>query len=173
MAGTTSAAVAAIVANRGRPKVIDRVELELRDGTSIMLRLIGDGRTVQIELPDQWTFSGFDRPATDISGRTRLEFVSTKRGKARPAAAKKAAAPVAAVKPTVVPEPAAPSAAPRTRTRRAATKAAAAAATAPAATELPAPAAEKAPAAAAAATEAPAKAKAPRKAAARKTAKSA
>jgi hypothetical protein len=79
-------------AKRGRPRQIEKAELPLKDGSTIILRLVGDGKTAQIELPDQWTLQSFDRSEVADSGRTRVAYtMTTRRGKARGAAAPKAA----------------------------------------------------------------------------------
>lgn len=139
------------MATRGRPPVIEKAELPLSDGSTLLLRLVGDGKTVQIEMPDQWTLGSLERSPEVGVGRTRLSFVSTKRGKAkgaRPpkvenngeakpaprkrAPAKKAAAPAAAAKKAPAKKAAAPAAkkaapAKRTTTRTRKPKATAAA----------------------------------------------
>ena len=72
------------MAPRGRPPVIEKAELPLSDGSTILLRLIGDGKTAQIELPEQWTLQSFDRAETTDTGRTRVALtVATRRGKAK------------------------------------------------------------------------------------------
>jgi hypothetical protein len=88
-----------MAATRGRPAVIEKAELPLSDGSTIILRLIGDGRTAQIELPDQWTLASWDRSDVADAGRSRLAFVSTKRGKAKGARVPKAEAAPAAKAP--------------------------------------------------------------------------
>lgn len=115
------------MATRGRPPVIEKAELPLSDGTVVLLRLVGDGQTVQIELPDQWTLGSMERSPLAGSGRTRLSFVSTKRGKAKGARAPKATPALAAPTRTKKAAPAAsvadeatPAAPPRTRARKAA-----------------------------------------------------
>ena len=78
------------MATRGRPPVIEKAELPLSDGSTLLLRLVGDGKTVQIEMPDQWTLGSLERSPEVGIGRTRLSFVSTKRGKAKGARPPKA-----------------------------------------------------------------------------------
>lgn len=83
------------MATRGRPPVIEKAELPLSDGSTLLLRLVGDGKTVQIEMPDQWTLGSLERSPEVGIGRTRLSFVSTKRGKAKGARPPKPEAPAA------------------------------------------------------------------------------
>ena len=83
------------MATRGRPPVIEKAELPLSDGSTLLLRLVGDGKTVQIEMPDQWTLGSLERSPEVGVGRTRLSFVSTKRGKAMGARPPKPEAPAA------------------------------------------------------------------------------
>ena len=79
------------MATRGRPPVIEKAELPLSDGSTILLRLVGDGKTAQIELPEQWTLQSFERSQDPEAGRTRVAYtVATRRGKAKGARPPKA-----------------------------------------------------------------------------------
>lgn len=73
-------------ATRGRPAVLDKVELELADGTQVTVSLVGEGDTIQLVLPAQWNVDGFSRSVTASGGRTRVSFVSATKIKAKPKA---------------------------------------------------------------------------------------
>ena len=120
------------MATRGRPPVIEKAELPLSDGSTILLRLVGDGKTAQIELPEQWTLQSFERSQDPEAGRTRVAYtIATRRGKAKgarppkvesngevkPAPRKRAPAKKAAAAPAA---PAAPAAAKKAPAKKAA-----------------------------------------------------
>jgi hypothetical protein len=98
--------------NRGRPVILDKVELSLGDGNTAIMRLVGDGSTVQIELPKSWTLQTLQRSVTMTGGRTKVTFVQD--------------VPEAAPVPVVEAPAPVPESKPRTRTpRKRAAKAAA------------------------------------------------
>jgi hypothetical protein len=61
---------------RGRPATLKKAEFELEDGQMATLKLVGDGKTVQVILPAQWNLSAMQRSITSKGGRTMLAFVS-------------------------------------------------------------------------------------------------
>lgn len=62
---------------RGRPPTLKKAEIEMEDGSELVMRLVGDGKTVQIVLPAQWNLSAMSRSITPRGGRTTLSFVSS------------------------------------------------------------------------------------------------
>jgi hypothetical protein len=80
-------------ATRGRPSILDQASLDLNDGSKAVLRVIGDGSTVQVELPAQWNLETLSRSVTKTGGRTKMAFVSTSEdAPAKPEKATKTAA---------------------------------------------------------------------------------
>ena len=61
---------------RGRPRQIEKAELPLKDGSTIVLRLVGDGKTAQIELPEQWTLQKFER--SEVAARAAEKAASVR-----------------------------------------------------------------------------------------------
>lgn len=61
---------------RGRPATLKKADIELESGDRATIKLIGDGKTIQVILPAQWNLSGLQRSATPHGGRTTLVFVS-------------------------------------------------------------------------------------------------
>jgi len=77
-------------ATRGRPAILDKAELKLEDGSSVAIRLVGDGKTVQVELPSQWNLQDLSRSVTKTGGRTKVAFVhDAPNGVAKPAPVRK------------------------------------------------------------------------------------
>jgi hypothetical protein len=82
---------------RGRPPVLEKVDLKLADGTAVTMSLVGEGDTLQLVLPAQWNIEAFSRSITTQGGRTKMTFVAAAVPKAAPAPrAKKAASASAA-----------------------------------------------------------------------------
>lgn len=61
---------------RGRPATLKKADIELDDGSVLTMRLVGQGDTVQVDLPAQWNLSALSRSVTVNGGRTRMSFVS-------------------------------------------------------------------------------------------------
>lgn len=61
-------------ASRGRPAIVDKAEIALEDGSKIVLRLVRDGDTAQVELPEQWNLTELKRSVTKRGGKTKLTF---------------------------------------------------------------------------------------------------
>jgi hypothetical protein len=66
--------MASTASGRGRPAIIDKSELNLGNGNQAVIRLVGDGDTVQIELPKSWSLDALQRSATRTGGRTKVTF---------------------------------------------------------------------------------------------------
>jgi hypothetical protein len=60
--------------SRGRPVIVEKAEIALEDGTSIVVRLVHDGGTAQIEMPQQWNLTALSRSVTKRGGKTKLTF---------------------------------------------------------------------------------------------------
>lgn len=72
MEGT--AAMAATTSNRGRPVILEKTELNLGNGDDAIMRLVGDGTVVQLELPRSWSIERLERSVTRTGGRTKVQF---------------------------------------------------------------------------------------------------
>lgn len=62
---------------RGRPATLKKADIELESGEKATLKLVGDGKTIQVILPAQWNLSAMQRSITPHGGRTTLAFVSS------------------------------------------------------------------------------------------------
>jgi hypothetical protein len=62
--------------NRGRPVILDKAELDLGNGGTAVIRLVGDGSTVQVELPMRWEIDTLQRSVSKTGGRTKLTFTT-------------------------------------------------------------------------------------------------
>jgi uncharacterized membrane protein len=60
--------------NRGRPVILEKTELNLGDGNDAIMRLVGDGTVVQLELPRSWSLERLERSITRTGGRTKVQF---------------------------------------------------------------------------------------------------
>lgn len=69
--------MSAVPGARGRPPTLKKAAIELEDGSDLVMRLVGDGKTVQVVLPAQWNLSAMSRSITPHGGRTTLSFVSS------------------------------------------------------------------------------------------------
>ena len=81
------------VATRGRPAILDQASLDLSDGTKAVIRAVGDGSTIQVELPAQWNLETLSRSVSKTGGRTKMAFVSTSGASVAEAAPAKAEEP--------------------------------------------------------------------------------
>lgn len=66
--------MASTASGRGRPAILDKAELGLGNGSNATIRLVGEGDTVQIELPKSWSLDSLQRSATKTGGRTKVTF---------------------------------------------------------------------------------------------------
>ena len=66
--------MASTASGRGRPAILDKSELSLGNGNSAVIRLVGEGNTVQVELPLSWSLDALQRSATKTGGRTKVTF---------------------------------------------------------------------------------------------------
>lgn len=66
--------MASTASGRGRPAILDKSELNLGNGNQAVIRLVGDGDTVQVELPLSWSLDALQRSATRTGGRTKVTF---------------------------------------------------------------------------------------------------
>lgn len=66
--------MASTASGRGRPAILDKADLDLGNGTNATIRLVGEGDTVQIELPLSWSLDALQRSATRSGGRTKVTF---------------------------------------------------------------------------------------------------
>src|SRR3954469_12268263 len=60
--------------NRGRPVILEKTELNLGNGDDAIMRLVGDGSVVQLELPRSWSLERLERSITRTGGRTKVQF---------------------------------------------------------------------------------------------------
>ena len=67
--------MAAGTGHRGRPATLKKAEIELEDGSEVVMRLLGPDGSVQVTLPEKWSLSKFDRAITASGGRTQISFV--------------------------------------------------------------------------------------------------